>query len=294
MNQAGAGPDGVWPVDRLLAAYLFISGSALLFPFRPDSWLVLAALHVAGIALLLRWGPAGRAVSAVAQHMGKGSAVLHHWLPLVLMPALYAELAVLNVAIYDGAYFDRLIVAAEQFVFGAQPSREWAMAAGSAWLSEALHSAYISYYLIIYGPPLLLFIAGRRAEFRTMVLAMMATFLIHYIFFIYFPVQGPRYDYPSPVPQSGRGPVWELTQQILNAGASRGAAFPSSHVGVAFAQTISVYYVKRSLAPAMALLSLGLAAGAVYGGFHYLTDAVCGLVLGSCITLLVWRRARQP
>ena len=283
----------VWPIDRLIAAYLFLTGAAFFFPHRPANWPLLAALHVAGIVLLMRWGVAGRTLDAAGSRFGRVGAFLHHWYPLLLMPLLYTELTVLNVAVHGGVYFDPLISAWEELVFGGQPSRDWAVAAGSAWLSESLHAAYISYYLIIYGPPLVLFVMNRRPEFRTMVLAMMATFLMHYLFFVYFPVQGPRYDFPSPVPEAGRGPVWALTHQILDAGASRGAAFPSSHVGVAFAQTLSVYFIKRSLAPAMAILSLGLAAGAVYGGFHYLIDAVCGLVLGTAITLLVWYRVRD-
>jgi membrane-associated phospholipid phosphatase len=47
------------------------------------------------------------------------------------------------------------------------------------------------------------------------------------------------------------------------------------------------------LAPIIWFLSIGLAVGAVYGGFHYATDAMAGLILGLiCVWLAPRVRAR--
>jgi membrane-associated phospholipid phosphatase len=139
-----------------------------------------------------------------------------------------------------------------------------------------LHFAYISYYLIIYGPFLLLYLRGQTTDHQRAAFTVMLTFFAHYVFFIYFPVQGPRYLFPPPSGEIAHGPMYNIAHQILEAGSSRGAAFPSSHVGVSFAQTAMAFVVLKRWAPLLAVLSTGLAVGAVYGGFHYATDAVLG------------------
>jgi hypothetical protein len=44
-------------IRRLFAAYLFISGLALAFPYRPAAWLVVALVHALAIIVLLQIGP---------------------------------------------------------------------------------------------------------------------------------------------------------------------------------------------------------------------------------------------
>lgn len=268
------------PLDRLLAAYLALAGVALAFPGRPATWPLIVLLH--GAAVLIAWPPPSllRAAGRLpARHASLLRSVLD-WAPLLLVPVLYTELAVLNVAVHEGRYFDDLVIAWEQAIFGGQPSREWAAAMPALWLSEVLHFAYLSYYLIIFVPPLLIFLRRPRDEFRTAVFTLMLGFFVHYIFFVYFPVQGPRYLFEPPAGALADGAFHQLAHRVLEAGSAQGAAFPSSHVGVSVVQTLlAVRYLPR-LAPLIGLLTLGLAAGAVYGGFHYATDALAGVVLG--------------
>lgn len=271
---------GVRPIDRLFAGYAVVAGVALAFPHRPTSWPWLALVHGLVIVLTLRVGPAGPVLAAFRRRAPHLTGLLHDFYPLLSIPVLYGELAVLNVAVHDGTYFDRRIMGWEETLFGGQPSRELARALPVPLLSEVLHGAYLSYYLIIYGPPLLLYLAARYDAFRETVFALMLTFFAHYVFFIYFPVQGPRYLFDAPGGVLADGPMYRLAHTVLEAGSSRGAAFPSSHVGVAAAQALLVARFLPRWLPAVALLAAGLAVGAVYGGFHYATDAAAGLVLG--------------
>jgi len=286
------------PVDRLLAAYAVAGGAALLFPYRTSAWPWLLVLHAVAVFLGFGLDPARKMWNVASRLAARPAALLHDWYPILLIPLLYAELPPLNLAVWNGRYFDPLIMAVEQAVFHGQPSHDWAAAVSVLPLSETLHAAYLSYYFIIFAPPLFIFLSASREDFRRTVFALMLTFVAHYLFFIWFPVQGPRYLFPAPVGEISRGPVFRLTHLILEAGSSRGAAFPSSHVGVAVAQTISVWRYYRRLAPVMALLTVGLACGAVYGGFHYATDALAGALLGSVCSIAapaVYRRlARSP
>lgn len=268
------------PLDRLLAVYLLIAAAALAFPGRPSYWPLLLAAHL--VPLFIAWPPgpvrnrldarSGRSVSRVRAALD--------WAPLLLVPALYTELAVLNTAVHGGRYFDDVIIAWEQAVFRGQPSRDWAAAMPEIWLSEPLHFAYLTYYFIIFLPPIMLFVRNRTDAFRIAVFTLMLSFFLHYIFFIYFPVQGPRYLFPAPAGELEAGMFYQLAHRVLEAGSAQGAAFPSSHVGVSVAQTLLTLRYLPRLAPLIAVLTVGLSAGAVYGGFHYATDALAGLVLG--------------
>jgi membrane-associated phospholipid phosphatase len=263
---------------RLFALYLLVSGIALLFPHRPPTWPVLVVLHVAGMVLLMDRGPAPLVQTWLSARWPRITRLLGDWYALLLVPLLYTELAVLNVAVHNGHYFDDLILRWEQALFGGQPSRELAAAFPALVVSEFLHFSYIAYYLIIYGPFLLLYLRGRRDDHQRAAFTVMLTFFAHYVFFIYFPVQGPRYLFAAPSGDLANGPMYNLAHRILEAGSSRGAAFPSSHVGVAFAQTFMAFIFLKRWAPLLLILSTGLAVGAVYGGFHYATDAVAGFV----------------
>jgi membrane-associated phospholipid phosphatase len=199
---------------------------------------------------------------------------------------------VLNVAVHNGRYFDEIILRSEQQLFGGQPSRELAAAWPYPALSEFLHFSYLAYYLIIYGPFLLLYLRGRFGDHQRAAFTVMLTFFAHYIFFIYFPVQGPRYLFPAPSGDIANGAMYNLAHQILEAGSSRGAAFPSSHVGVAFAQTFMAFQLLKRWAPLLLILSTGLAVGAVYGGFHYATDVIAGFAYSIMIFFLAPHSAR--
>jgi len=267
-------------MNRLFGIYMLVSATALFFPHRSGLWPLVLLLHIAAAMLAFGLPPFDR--------LGRGpgnafTELIADWYPLLLIPLLYGELVPLNVAVWDGTYFDSLIQKWEAGVFGGQPSYSFARTFPLLWLSEPLHAAYISYYLIIYGPPLILYLTGRKAEFRVAVFALMLTFLVHYLFFIFFPVQGPRYIFPAPEGVIENGWFYQLSHALLEAGSSRGAAFPSSHVGVSVAQTLIMIRLLPRLSPVLALLTIGLALGAIYGGFHYAIDALCGAVLGALL-----------
>jgi membrane-associated phospholipid phosphatase len=268
------------PLDRLFAGYLVLAGSALAFPGRPAGWPLLLAAHLIAVAALWPHAAWRAVLERRSARVRAAIRAIADWAPLALVPALYTELAVLNRAVHGGRYFDDTIIAWEQALFGGQPSREWAAALPLPWLSELLHLAYLSYYFIIFVPPLLLYLSGRTDAFRAGVFALMLGFFVHYLFFIYFPVQGPRYLFPAPGGELAGGFFHALAHRVLEAGSAQGAAFPSSHVGVSVVQTLVVFRFMPRWTPLFALLTIGLAVGAVYGGFHYAIDALAGLLLG--------------
>lgn len=274
------------PVDRLLGVYAIVAGAALLFPHRPSNWWLFALCHAVAVIVGFGMRPF-RAIWdwLIARWPGAVTAIGDFY-PVFLVPLLYSELPPLNKSVWDGRYLDPVIMRIEEAIFGGQPSFELARALPVLPLSEILHAAYLSYYLIIFVPPFLIWWRSGTFALRNAVFALMLTFLAHYLFFIWFPVQGPRYLFPAPDGGLERGAVYRLAHAILEAGSSRGAAFPSSHVGVAVAQTLIAWRWLRPLAIPLAILATGLALGAIYGGFHYATDALAGAVLGATMTFV--------
>ena len=122
-----------------------------------------------------------------------------------------------------------------------------------------------------------------------MVLAVMLAFVSCYVAFVVFPVQGPRYLWTPAAPD---GPFRAATLALLEAGSSRGAAFPSSHVAVATAQAFMVVRFRMVegwvVVPAAVLLTLGT----VYGGFHYGVDALAGVAVGVAAGVIALRVPR--
>ena len=210
-------------------------------------------------------------------------------LPLVAIPFLYWELPLLNQALAAG-YHDPVVVGWERALFGGEPARELAGALPWVWLSEPLHVAYLMLYPLIFVPPLLLLVRREKEAFRTTVFGLMLAALACYLVFVYFPVQGPRYfGPPEGVPD---GPVRRLTLAVLEQGSSRGSAFPSSHVGIMTAQSILALVYQRRFGVVVSLVTVALAFGAVYGGFHYGVDVLVGGCVGGVSAWVALRFVR--
>jgi membrane-associated phospholipid phosphatase len=209
------------------------------------------------------------------------------WLPLVAIPFLYAELPTLMI----GSMHDAVVRGWESRLFGVSPAATLAGRFPNVVLSELLHLGYLSYYPLIYVPPLLLHLRGRKRELAATVAGLMATYAICFVVFALFPVEGPRYEWGSPT-GIAEGPVRGFTLSLLRTASSRGAAFPSSHVAVAVTQTVMAFRWQRGMAPVLAVATGLLAVGSVYGGFHYGVDALAGGIVGGAIAAITIRASR--
>ncbi|MGW8267079.1 MAG: hypothetical protein ACWGSQ_11975, partial [Longimicrobiales bacterium] len=128
---------------RLVAAYLLIPGSALLFPHRSGEWLYLAVLHGIGVLILLQVEPVREGCRWFARRWPRISTAVADWYALGIMPFLYAELATLNRSVHGGRYFDDWVQAWELRLFGGQPSVDLAGVFPIPILSEFLHLFYL-------------------------------------------------------------------------------------------------------------------------------------------------------
>ncbi len=277
-----ARPDPLRAVDLLLLAYLAIVSLVAVFraPMAPERWWLLLAhaLVVVLVYLVTRpgLGPVGRTIREIY--------------PLLLLPALYSELDILNsvpVTVYDP-----VVQQWELLLFGGQISREWWQAAPSRFWSTVFHSAYLSYYLIISAPALYFAWRGDVQAVRRFVLVVIATFVICYLIFIFFPVAGPYYEFPRPAAWFTNNLPARLTYEALAGGSSYGAAFPSSHVAAALAATLTAARSSPRLGLLLAIPTLLLTIGVVYCQMHYGVDVLGGLAVGAVVTWIVGKRGK--
>ena len=274
-----ARPDPLRAVDVLLLTYLAIVSlvAVLRAPTAPECWwlLVAHALVVLLVYLVTRpgLGPVGRTIREIY--------------PLLLLPALYSELDILNAFPVD--VHDPLVRQWEVLLFGGQISREWWQLVPSRFWSIVFHSAYLSYYLIISAPALYFAWRGDLQAVRRFVLVVIATFVICYLAFIFFPVAGPYYEFPRPAAWFTDNLPARLTYEALAGGSSYGAAFPSSHVAAAVAATLAAWRASRRLGLILLVPTLLLTVGVVYCQMHYGVDALAGLAVGTAVTWLVGR-----
>ena len=262
------------PVDLLLAGYLGVVSLVALAraPEQPGCWWLLVAHGLFGVLLYLITRPG----------LGPVGRTLRELYPLLLLAGLYGELDVLNgpgaIAVHDAT-----VQQWELAIFGVQLSTEWWLAMPSRFWSAVLHAAYLSYYLIVVAPAFYFVWRRDLPALRYFTFVVIATFVVCYLVFVFYPVAGPYYVFPRPDPWFTDNVFARMVYGTLATGSSYGAAFPSSHVAAALAAVLASARGSRGLAWALALPTMLLTVAVVYCQMHYGVDAIAGLLVGALV-----------
>ncbi len=222
---------------------------------------------------------------------------LRHFYPILLYTGFYRETGVLNQMVYVG-YLDPLFIRLEEWLFGLQPSIEFMQLLPYRWAGELFYAAYFSYYIMITGVGLALFVRNQR-EFSHYVSIVSFVFYLCYLTYIFTPVIGPRlfyrpiagYQLPPdvmpnplpPIPEPVQSAVfYKIMAVIYEIFESPGAAFPSSHIAVALVTLYFSFKYLRSIRLVHTVAVVLLCLSTVYGHYHYVVD-----VIGGAITAVV-------
>jgi len=273
------------PVDRLTAGYTlaFAVGVVLLGRDQPRWWVWVLAhllLLLAIVVVVGRWGERVKGASGFVRLL----------YPAMLYPLFYREAQIAVHWIFPG-FLDHQIVALERAVFGVDPN-VWLGPAQSVVVNELLMLGYFSYYLLLPVVALSLYVKGRSEELSALLHATTAAFVISYVGFALYPLEGPRYFLADrfSAPLAGWFIV-PLVNWIVGNGAIHGGCMPSSHVAVALVVLVWAKRTQPRLAAVLAPLVLLLFAATVWGRFHYFSDVVAGWGVG--IAALWLTRSRQ-
>lgn len=272
---------GLRPVDRLLLGYLLLTAvvAGTLVAYRPG----------AGWVLILNLGMMALVVLLARPGLGRFGTLLRQFYPLLLLPALYGALDLLN-GLGNVVVHDELVLSWERALFGGEPARTWWQRYPSTFWSTVLHGAYWLFYPILIFPVAWFLRTRNEAALARTVLALTATFVGCYLIFIFFPVAGPYYQYPRPSAEFLDNPMARLVYGTLSTGSSYGAAFPSSHVAAAVVALGTTWMGSSAGGRILVLPVLLLIVSVVYCQMHYAVDALAGLLVAAVVLVAVGPR----
>jgi membrane-associated phospholipid phosphatase len=255
------------PVDGVVAGYNLVLALVWLGlrDRAPHAWMV-ALCHV--IAAALPWLFAGARPRGVWRAIREGY-------PLLGFAVFWGELGVVQ-RLRGLPPHDAAIRALDLRLFGVHWSDVWMTRMPYPLLRELMFFCYFLYYFFLIVPPVAIGVARGWKAFRSVVLAGMLTYLTCFLFYIAFPVYGPRaMAAGTALPTVGF--FHTLVERTRESGDSLGTAFPSSHVaGVVTMAVLGWRWLGRGWGLVMAVAALAVALSTVYTGNHYVVDAMVG------------------
>jgi membrane-associated phospholipid phosphatase len=266
--------------DRLTLGYLLIVLLLLvLSPQRPQAAVRIALLHGTAIAVVL-----------IASSFAARSRVfqfVHDFYPLALFTALFGQFTQLSNVVFPH-WLEPLLIRFDSWLFGAS-SHQWTAAYLSPALFEFLAFAYWSYYIIIPGTLFLVYKKNYPHEHVAATTRLCLTMYACYLIFMLSPARGPHHALPANGALIIEGGFFtNLVHEIQKVGSVHGAAFPSSHVAVAWAMFFVLQRHYRKIAWLAGMLIAALTLSVITIGYHFSLDAIGGVVVAFGINA-AWR-----
>lgn len=283
-------------VDYATQAYLALVGLLILFFHNSTvpGWPRLLGAHVACL-LLVHWLIHAHARRKPAPLLD----FLRHFYPVLLYTALFVETGSLN-RMFCQEYLDPMVIRWEQALFGCQPSVLFMQKLPWLVVSELFYASYFSYYIMIAGVGIALFLRSRR-QFFHYVSVVSFLFYVCYLIYIFLPVIGSRVffhqvegyalpeatqylaltdTYPEAVQA---GVFFRLMRWAYRVFEAPGAALPSSHVAVALCTVFFSFRYLRRIRYVHLAVALLLCLSTVYCRYHYALDVLAGLVTAAVL-----------
>jgi len=264
--------------ENVLAAYVLLAAVSSA-SIRPPRTVLFVACYLAAAGLL----------AALNAFPVSGSPFLRGVrtvFPLLLFSPLYTGTGLLSAAL------PRWILSGplerwEAFLFAGQPSMYLAERLPSLALSETLHAAYVSYYVLVAVLPLSLLLRGREEDSARTVLALCLCFALCSLCYIWLPVASPFFTYPPIGPPLAEGFFYRMAHGISNRGGVLGGAFPSSHAALTLVNLLMAFRLKRSIFWWTLVPSVLLLLATVYCRYHYAIDIFAGAALAAAVVAAV-------
>jgi len=269
----------VWPDSRTLASGL------------PRGYAM--ALFFAAIAAV-----ACLAGFAAPSYERSGYSFVRLFYPQLALLPFFSESILISSRAFGGRSYDAVFAAADQWIFGFQPSREFFAAFGHvSWFNELMFGSYFVYFVLLIGTPWLAYLGRRRDEARRQLFVALAAMTCLSTFYIFFRVQGPKYyfeDLRNAWYDGIEGGVFvAFFKAVFSVTVLSGAAFPSTHVALASVSVVGAARIDRRLLPPYLIAAILIIASTVYIYAHYAVDALGGLAYALVAVPLLHRAYPQ-
>ncbi len=283
-------------------------------------WPLVVAVHAAillVVHLLIIWNQhlAGTSREGGAKtRLCDAVSFVRHFYPVLLYTWFFSSTGWIN-RMFFKEFMDPTIIRWEQLLFGCQPSTLFMQKLPYLAVSELFYASYFSYYIMITGVGLALYLKD-RLHFHHYISVVSFVFYVCYTLYVILPIIGPRvffheiggYSLPDEVQQFAStdtypeavkvGVFFRIMAFIYRVFEAPGAALPSSHVAIALT---TVYFSFKYLRPiryvhlAVAIL---LCLSTIYCRYHYAIDVITGAltaaVLAPLASWLFWKTADAP
>ncbi|HEY5913412.1 MAG TPA: phosphatase PAP2 family protein [Verrucomicrobiae bacterium] len=224
---------------------------------------------------------------------------LRHFYPVLLYTWFFSETGWLNRMFFQ-EFMDPDIIRWEQALLGCQPSTLFMQKLPYLVVSELFYASYFSYYVMIAGVGVALYLRERR-QFFHYVSVISFVFYICYTTYIILPIIGPRvffhevagYSLPPDVQQLASTEVYPSAIQvgiffkimafIYRVFEAPGAAFPSSHVAIALTTVSFSFRYLRPIRYAHLAVAILLCLSTIYCRYHYALDVFAGAVTAAVL-----------
>ena len=212
------------------------------------------------------------------QRNNKTIQTIRLFFPFLILGFIYKETDYLN-NLFIAENFDSFLSHLEYSIFGCQPATEFYMLVGNGIIAESMYFGYFSYYVLVIGFPLFLYLRINKLLGEQMVFIIITSFVTYYLFFIIFPAAGPQYYFAKELFFLPNGYFFgPLVKYIQFHGEGATAAFPSSHVGICLMIIWSSFTSAKKLLLMTLPVGLLLITATVYIGAHYLVDVIAAFI----------------
>ena len=224
-------------------------------------------------------------------------------LPFVMCIAVYTNLHD-TVRFVNPHDVHQHIAAVEQWLFGGQPVL-WAEPYITPGRTEFFNLFYANFYLVAPSVVVLLWLTGRHAQARHVLLGTIICFYSGYVLYVVFPAAPPRLYFESlglfSVSLRG-GPISNLQQALIEMVPNQAAraAFPSLHAAVSCLSLVYAWRFCRGYFPVLLAFVVPLLVSTVYLRHHWVVDLVAGAALVPWVLWITprferwWQRGSTP
>jgi membrane-associated phospholipid phosphatase len=200
----------------------------------------------------------------------------------------------LSQRLFRGRSLDSFFARLDARLFGPQPTlRMHAWTPEGGFVDELLAFGYFVYYVLLVVGWWLLFGLGRTDEALYGFTIVTISHYLLYIFYVFFPVQGPKYYFPKErqrIYERLDGLVFtSYVKKVFGKMNLAGAAFPSSHVALSLLSLFLYFQSSTILGVALVPLVLLVFVSTVYVFSHYVVDSIAGLAVGVVLFFLLPR-----
>jgi hypothetical protein len=226
-----------------------------------------------------------------------GSRVLlrlaHDWYPLVLVPLAFKEMHFLVGPSHGGRDYDALLIAADRWLFGADPT-VWMARFAHPYLTELLQVAYTSFYFLFILLGVELYRRPSLGDFHVFMFTCVYGFFLSFFGYFLLPSVGPRFTLHDFAALDSELPGVLFTpalRWLVNAGGSiplhasaaaamaavQRDAFPSGHVMMTLVLMVVARGTRARVTPFLYTAGCLLIVATVYQRYHYVVDLLAGV-----------------